>query len=271
MSKLRHVSFLVLAGCLLSCSFSFAAIKPAVEDPPADVPPAWAMMRHSALEARQAGEYFKARKIYQDILNKYGQSKGIENVFKEYWGLNVSIISSPLQAHGTEIYVISSGDTLGKIARKKNTTVELIKQRNKLVANDIIAGRSLSLWTTPFTIVIDKSNNTLTLRASNEIVKIYPVSTGKNNSSPVGEFVIKHRYADPVWFHKGDIVAPDDPKNFLGTRWLGFDLPQYGIHGTIDPENIGKQVSSGCIRMRNEDVQELYDLVPIGTKVTIED
>lgn len=271
MSKLRQVFFLAIAGCLLPCSFSFAAVKPAVGDPPSDVPPAWAMMRQSALEARLAGEYFKARKIYQDILYKYGQSEGIESVLKEYWGLNVAIITSPLQAHGTEIYAIRSGDTLGKIARKKNTTVELIKRRNQLASNYIIAGRSLSLWTTPFIIAIDKSNNTLTLRTRNEIVKVYPVSTGKHNSSPVGEFVIKHRYADPVWFHKGDVVAPDDPKNFLGTRWLGFDLPQYGIHGTIDPENIGKQVSSGCIRMRNEDVQELYDLVPMGTKVTIQD
>ncbi len=229
------------------------------------------MMRHSALEARGAGEYFKARKIYQEILYKYGQSEGIESVLKEYWSLNVAIISSPLQAHGTEIYVIKTGDTLGTIARKKQTTVELIKRRNRMETNHIIAGRTLSLWTTPFTIVVDKSENTLTLRARNEIVKVYSVSTGKNNSSPVGEFVIKHRYADPVWFHKGDVVAPDDPKNFLGTRWLGFDLPQYGIHGTIEPENIGKQVSSGCIRMRNEDVQDLYDLVPIGTKVTIQD
>lgn len=259
---------MIFSGCLLFCPLVLASGPVAGTEP---APPAWAMKRHAALEARQGGEYFKARKIYQDILYQYGSSEGIDAVLKEYWGLNVSIITSPLQAHGTEIYVIRKGDTLGKIARKKNTTVELIKLRNRMVTDTIVAGKALSLWATPFAIEIDKSENSLTLKARNEIVKVYPVSTGKNNSSPVGEFVIKDRFTDPVWFHKGDVVPPDDPKNFLGTRWLGFDLPQYGIHGTIEPQNIGKQVSSGCIRMRNEDVQELYDLVPVGTKVTIRD
>lgn len=271
MLKVRHALALTIINCCVWCSLSFASDQNADKKSTPEVPPVWAMLRHSALQARQAGEYFKARKIYQDILYKYGQSEGIESVLREYWSLNVAIISSPLQAHGTEIYTIKNGDTLGKIARKNQTTVELIKRRNQLKDNRIVAGRKLSIWRTPFAIVIDKSDNTLTLRARNEIVKVYPVSTGKNNSSPVGEFVIKDRYADPVWFHKGDIVQPDDPKNFLGTRWLGFDLPKYGIHGTIEPQNIGKQVSSGCIRMRNEDVQELYDMVPIGTKVTIQD
>jgi lipoprotein-anchoring transpeptidase ErfK/SrfK len=67
------------------------------------------------------------------------------------------------------------------------------------------------------------------------------------------------------------VVPPRSPENFLGTRWLGFNIPKYGIHGTIYPELIGQSVSGGCVRMRNEDVEELYAIIPVGTKVVIKD
>jgi len=67
------------------------------------------------------------------------------------------------------------------------------------------------------------------------------------------------------------VVPPESPQNVLGTRWLGFDLQGYGIHGTVEPETIGQQVTAGCVRMVNEQVEELYTIVPIGTKVKIVD
>ncbi len=222
-----------------------------------------------AQNQKNRGELLESRKAYLDIIAQHPNASNIQKLQEELWGLNVAIIFSPLETHQTEMYTIEPGDTLGKIAHKFGTTIELIKRRNHLETNRIIAGQKLSVWLGAFTITIDKSDNTLTLKNGEETVKVYPVSTGKNNSSPAGQFTIKDRYADPVWFHKGDVVSANDPKNFLGTRWLGFDLPKYGIHGTIEPEQIGKQVSSGCIRMRNEDVQEIYDLVPIGTRVAI--
>ena len=57
----------------------------------------------------------------------------------------------------------------------------------------------------------------------------------------------------------------------LGTRWMGFDITGYGIHGTTEPDKIGQQVTAGCVRMRNEEVEELYTLIPVGTEVTIQD
>ncbi|MCX5679981.1 MAG: L,D-transpeptidase [Candidatus Omnitrophica bacterium] len=57
----------------------------------------------------------------------------------------------------------------------------------------------------------------------------------------------------------------------LGSRWLGISKPSYGIHGTTQPESIGQSVTEGCVRMRNEEVKELYILVPEGTEVVITD
>ena len=67
------------------------------------------------------------------------------------------------------------------------------------------------------------------------------------------------------------MVPPDSPENILGTRWLGIDKQGYGLHGSVDPTSIGKQVTAGCVRMPNKDVEELFDIVPVGTDVMIVD
>ncbi len=186
--------------------------------------------------------------------------------------VNLETILCDVQSPQAVVYKVQPKDTLMKIARKFNTTIDLIKKRNHLDSDVIRDGQKLSIWTGRFNIVIDKSDNTLTLQNEDQVIKVYPVSTGKESTlTPTGEFTVKDRLVDPVWFHHGIVVPPGTPKNFLGTRWLGFNLPKYGIHGTVDPELIGKSVSGGCVRMRNADVEELYMLIPEGTNVLIKD
>jgi hypothetical protein len=263
----------ILWACLLLC-FVYQAPLCVAADPtvvPA-VDPAEAQRQalvDQAAQLKTSGDLLKARDAYQSILEQFPDAANINDIRRQIWDLNVAIIFSPLETHQTELYIVEPGDTLKKIANRFGTTIELIKRRNHLETSRIKPGQKLSVWLGGFTIAIDKSDNTLTLLNGDQIVKVYPVSTGKNDSSPVGQFTIKHRYADPVWFHKGEVVEAKSPKNYLGTRWLGFDLPKYGIHGTIEPQFIGKQVSGGCIRMRNQDVQELYEMIPLGTSVTI--
>ena len=76
---------------------------------------------------------------------------------------------------------------------------------------------------------------------------------------------------NPTWYKAGAVVPPGSSKNILGTRWLGLSLQGYGIHGTTDPDSIGKQATAGCVRMLNNDVEELYIIVPAGTEVTVVD
>lgn len=168
-------------------------------------------------------------------------------------------------------YTVKPGDSLYVIARKNHTTVDFIKKINSLTSDNIYPGMKLKIHTAPFSIQIDKSKNILILYSNGEAVKKYSVATGKKNSTPVGEFKIKDKLVNPTWFKTGAILPPESPENALGTRWMGFDKPAYGIHGTIDPKSIGTQASEGCIRMLNEDVEELYSMVPDGTKVTIQD
>lgn len=173
---------------------------------------------------------------------------------------------SPALGPGDTTTTVQPGDTLTRIARKNGITVELLRVSNGIRGDLIRVGQRLKVPKVNFSVIVDKSQNTLTLKNGEEVVKIYRCSTGREGITPPGTFRIVNRMVDPVW--KG-IVPPGDPKNPLGTRWLGFDLPQYGIHGTHAPETIGKPVTEGCVRLVNSDAEELYTLLAEGTSVTI--
>jgi len=175
------------------------------------------------------------------------------------------------KASDSVVYTVKSGDSLYVIAKRNHTTVDFIKKINNLKSDDIYPEMKLKIHTAPFLIRIDKSKNVLVLYSNDEAVKKYSVATGKKNCTPEGEFKITDKLVHPTWFKTGAILPPGSPKNALGTRWMGFDKPAYGIHGTIEPKSIGTQASEGCIRMLNEDVEELYNIVPVGTKVIIQD
>ncbi len=122
-------------------------------------------------------------------------------------------------------------------------------------------------------IIINKHNNRLAYFHSGDLVRIFPVGTGRNNDlTPEGDFQIIVKGKKPYY---GKLNIPGgSPNNPLGARWLGLSVPHtfgltYGIHGTNNPASIGYYVSSGCIRMYNEDVSWLYDQVALKTKVLI--
>lgn len=225
-----------------------------------------------AIDYKKNYEKLKAKEVYQEILSDYSDFENIESAQKELEDLNIEIITSSVETSQTVIHDVQSGDTLGKLAKKYNTTIELIKIRNDLKSNVIRIGQRISIWTGSFNIFVDKSQNIFMLRNNDEIVKTYTVSTGKDvGVTPIGEFVIVNKLINPVWFNKGVVVPPESPANVLGSRWMGFDLSGYGIHGTIYPETIGSHETAGCVRMHNEDVEEVYSMVPRGIKVVIVD
>lgn len=119
-------------------------------------------------------------------------------------------------------------------------------------------------------IILNLASRLLTLYEGTEKVRIYPVAVGAPETpSPVGEFSISEKEVNPSWTDpKTEITVPSGPSNPLGYRWLGL-YGNYGIHGTNAPWSIGRSVSHGCIRMYEEDVEELFESVPMGTPVEI--
>ena len=225
-----------------------------------------------ALELEGKGDMLEARSIYQRLINEFPSSGEVINWEKKIEDLNMKLLFSPtVVLKKSTLYEIKPGDTLAKIAKEYKTTIELIMRSNNLHDDKIVPGRKIKVWTSPFSIVVDKSQNTLILKSDEEIMKTYIVSTGLNNSTPVGNFKITNKLLNPTWFKAGAVVPAASPENILGSRWLGLDLPGYGIHWTVDPKNLGKQVTQGCVRMSNADIEELYSIVPVGTEVTIVD
>jgi lipoprotein-anchoring transpeptidase ErfK/SrfK len=118
-------------------------------------------------------------------------------------------------------------------------------------------------------IVVSFPDRKLALVEGERVVKVYDIAVGKASTpSPAGEFQIVNHIAGPTWYGPGKVVGPgaDNP---VGTRWMGLSVKGYGIHGTNAPGSIGKAASHGCIRMRNRDVEELFELVGVGATVEL--
>ncbi len=102
----------------------------------------------------------------------------------------------------------------------------------------------------------------------------YPIAIGKGGwETPTGNFKVIEKQKDPAWQHpfKGTIIPPGR-NNPLGTRWIGFwtDGKNYiGFHGTPNVASVGRPASHGCIRMFDKDVQQLFELVTVGTPVVV--
>ncbi len=186
--------------------------------------------------------------------------------------VNTKLLYSRRPMEEKTAYTVAAGDSLARIASRNNTTIELIQKINGLRGAGIQAGRDLQVFTGTFRVIVDKSDNELRLLCNGKFFKAYPVGTGKWNSTPVGDTVITDRIPQPTWYAPdGREIRFGDPANLLGTHWLALDIPHYGIHGTWDETSIGKQSSEGCIRLKNADIEELFNLLPIGTTVTIQD
>jgi len=227
------------------------------------------LSRAKDLESR--GNLLEAKNTYQELVNNFSGSGDVMNWQKKIDDLNIRLLFSPVVTPKSVLYEIKIGDSLVKIAKEFKTTPELIARSNNISGDKIFPGKKLKVWAGPLNILVDKSQNVLMLKSDEEIIKTYIVSTGANNSTPIGTFKITTKLVNPTWFKAGAVVPSDSPENVLGTRWLGFDLASYGIHGTVEPQNLGKQVTQGCVRMANSDVEELYAIVPQGTEVTIVD
>lgn len=128
------------------------------------------------------------------------------------------------------------------------------------------------------TIVVDLSENSLTLYDGFKTEKEYPVATAAAGySTPVGTWKVIDKKENPTWYNPAldswgadlpPVIAPG-PDNPLGTRALYLNSPGIRIHGTSNSASIGTYASHGCIRMLISDSEELYPLVPIGTRVII--
>lgn len=232
----------------------------------------------SAIQTMMAGNNIAlARQKCYELLQNSVNPATVNETEKILGQINVNLLLSRAPMPEKIEYVVQSGDILEQLAKKNGTTVELIKKCNSLQGKMIHPGDRLRIFNAKLTIAISKSRNDLLLKANNRFFKRYPVGTGKFGTTPAGAFVISDKIIEPPWWRPdGKMIPYGDKENVLGTRWLSLTatgatpkVRGYGIHGTWEPDTIGKQASAGCVRLVNSDVEELFLIVPTGTPVTI--
>jgi lipoprotein-anchoring transpeptidase ErfK/SrfK len=173
------------------------------------------------------------------------------------------------------VYVVKSGDLVVNIAKRHKVDSGTISRVNKIQNGMIRPGQRLKILTAKPELEVSIKKLTLRLWLNGKLARQYAICSGHlaDSPTPIGDFTLSTKLVNPEWTRPGQQAVPfGHPDNPLGTRWMGFaeaGYTSYGVHGTIKPETIGTHASNGCVRMKNESVEELFDLVPSGTKIHI--
>lgn len=254
----------------------------------------------AADRAQQQGKLVEARMILNRALMDASTSAAERSSLRQKISdLNQTLLFGPGQTPGdplTETYKVASGDALNRINRKLGLVTEatLIARVNKLAnPNALRVGQTLKIIRGPFHAVVSKSAYRMDVYAGPTpspssvgtsglpdgaepgwmYICSFPVGLGEKGVTPIANFTVKagSKLVNPHWVNPrtGEKFDAADPKNPIGERWMGLEaldeqskgFTGYGIHGTIDPGSIGREMSMGCVRMGSADVEIAYELL----------
>ncbi len=231
-----------------------------------------ASVMKQAKQLRASGHLMEARDLLSDayLANRLTKDQRLR-LADELEPLAWEVLRSRnILDHG-QLYEVGSGDLLGKISKRLQVSPEFIVKLNDLKSAKSIRPRQmLKLVNGPFDVLVELSEFELTVLHFGAFVCRYTVGIGREESpTPVGLYKVNTKLIDPVYFGAGAPPVPAKAReNPLGSRWIDIGLG-YGIHGTYEPETIGQRSSRGCVRLTNEDVEELYDMLTEGSRVLI--
>ncbi len=255
----------------------------------------------SAERAASQGRLVEARDLYtQVILDDAASSRQQQEAREKASAINDKLVFSrhiepndPL----VETYTVEKNDNLTRIAHKIGLSAEpmFIARINGMAnPNRLGLGQKLKIVRGPFHAVVDKSDYRMDIFVGERpvpgggkprwtYVRSFRVGLGEGGSTPLGLFAVREnsKLINPHWVNPrtGEKFDRDNPANPIGERWIGLEgleagntaAAGYGIHGTIQPESIGQEMSMGCIRMAAPDVETVYDmLMPTVSTVRIQ-
>jgi len=177
-------------------------------------------------------------------------------------------------------YEIKGGDALSALPKRLGLQIEwqFLKRINRIAnENNVHAGRAIKVVTGPFHAVVYKRAYRMDLYIGEDEDRVYlrsfAVGLGADNGTPEGRFRVRSgsKLLNPEWVNPRtrERYAADDPANPIGEHWIGLegdephlkDVAGYGIHGTVEPDSIGRQASMGCVRMNADDVALIWELL----------
>lgn len=303
----ENAGFLRESGAVQAAESDAAGtLRPALDEPPSAVPPlaeagggaadvAVAQVRDAAALEQQAAAWIESREparaarqlselLFEQLARPEQERAAI--------GRLVVLLRRAQAGHRWDAkgawpsfdVKVQSGDSL--IAIRKRVLAAhpelllctgLIARTNQLRSETAIKPEQLlRIPTDRAACVVDLSAMWTFFTLGGEIADAWEVGVGKDGSeTKPGVYTIGLKQQNPMWSPAGrDPVPFGDPANPLGTRWLAWHLDgrgtTLGFHGTNDPMSLGRKVSEGCIRMRNEDVELLFEILPQGAEVRVQ-
>ena len=222
------------------------------------------------------GNYRKARKLCYQILDSRtvpDHNPLWERTVKVLGDANVKILFTDYPFPEKKVnYHVKPNDGLRKIAMDHNTSIEAVQRSNNMKPTDfnVQLGKTFNIYVGDWTIIISKSRRKLYLFDGKKLFKVYGVGIGKQDRTPTGIFVTGGKRKNPDWYSPEGKIPFGEKGNVLGTRWIRLNpngkcsrrVSGLGIHGTWDPDSIGKARSNGCLRMHNKQVEELFAILP---------
>lgn len=227
---------------------------------------------------------FRDESVHRMIPLHFGGAQGVDGFLE---GVAKAVQQDPIDAALT-----TDGDQLITVKPKNGQALDMPKATSGIraaLANQKKAVRLPMDVVKPkvttdqlgATVVVRVDQNRLYLYDGLKVARTWPVATAMPPwTTPSGDWIVDRKAVDPTWYNpapdgwasSAPLVVPGGPDNPMGTRALYITAPGLiRIHGTSPSErpSIGHYESHGCIRMLNEDVEQLYPLVPVGTHVLI--
>lgn len=276
-----------LRGALVPGEGGAARPSAAREEGPLELAMEMALAQREAEASFQERRFDRAARLYSElILNELEAPWEAHGDALARWSeaLNVAQDQHRWSARGTwpsvEL-VVEAGDSLTTVRKRyvdrypaRLMCTGLIAKANAL-RGYLQPGQKLRIPTDPVEALVDLSSRRVLLLVGGEVARSYEAGIGRDGQETrTGVFVAGSKQENPTWFPKGREPIPfGDPRNPLGTRWIpwkaGEDVTSYGFHGTNDPTSVGQAASDGCIRLRNADVEELFELLPEGARIVV--
>jgi len=237
----------------------------------------------------QPGEVIQVRNRLNKLLQGQMSPEQRQTIKNEMAKLSKDWLFGPAAFPGDmlcDTYTVKSGDLLDILGRRMKVPYQILMQVNGIQrARGLQAGRPMKVIHGPFHAKIYRSTFTLDLYLQDMYVRSFKLGLGApGTETPTGLWRVKEggKLIQPPWYDERTkrTYRATDPDYPLGTRWIALDGMEgnakgrtgFAIHGTKDPDQIGTAASQGCIRLHNDDVELMYNLlVPIYSQVEVTD
>jgi LysM repeat protein len=167
-------------------------------------------------------------------------------------------------------YEVQPGERLEDIAQRYNIPWQLLAKINGIdQPQNLRPGERLKVVRGPFSALVSLEKRELTLLlADGSYAGRFPIGIGLDHPPQEGVYAVAEKAENPVYHGRDRAISAEDPSNPLGERWIGLGS-SLGIHGTNRPDLIGRTDLPGSISLSPRDVEDVYDILTVGSKVTI--